>query len=194
MTHIPVKKDIMLLDGKRIIIDVDVQFDGPIAVDEEGYEFGVEMMISQYSNAVKRSIEAYKNSDLPTRFIEFQEFFVADLSFLGYGHFGIYDRRSDTILFDPNAISGIGCRTEFLFGHEVGHKIGKYKLDDDAREEIRSLLGLCTYNEHIISETFADACGDIVLNKPNSYYQFLPNDEKSREKLKNLALRASYRC
>lgn len=195
MTNIPVKKDIMLLDGKRIIIDVDFPIDGPITVDEEGYEHGIELLMCQYYNAVKRAIEAYNNSDLPTRFIEAQKFIVTDLSFAGPGNLGLYDRQSDTIFFAPNAISGIGCNGEFLMGHEVGHKIERYKLiDEETKEEIRSILGLCSFNEHIIKETFADACGDIVYNKQDSYHQFLPDDEKRREKLKNLVLKTSYRC
>lgn len=79
-------------------------------------------------------------------------------------------------------------------GHEVGHKISKYKLDDNTREEIRSILGIPTMNDYIIEETFADACGDIVQNETINNYSFLPNDPIRREKMRTIALRTSYKC
>lgn len=199
MAIVPIKKDIMLFDGKKISIDVDIPIDGPIMVDEEGYEAGVELLINQYYREVKRAIEAYNKSDLPSSFIDSQKFLVKDVSYYDYEEFhriyGLYNYYYDIILFDPDAISGIWHITpEFLIGHEVGHKIAQYKMNDEDKEEIRSLLGLCTVNEHIIQETFADACGDIVNNKLGCYYQFLSTADERQERLKRIALKTSYRC
>lgn len=199
MEIIPIEKEIMLLDGSKIKIDTEVRLNGPVIIDEKDSEFGINMLIEQYLRSVKNAISAYRNSGLPDSFIRGQEYIVTDVSYYDLDSFhhilGVFNLLYDLILFDPDSISGIGFDSNFLMGHEVGHKISKYKLDDDTREEIRSILGLSTMNTHIIEETFADACGDIVQNQVfNDNYSFLPDDPIRREKMRTIALRTSYKC
>lgn len=199
MTIIPVKKNIMLLDGSKITIDTDIRINGPVVIDEKDSEFGVNMLIEQYLRAVKNAIESYKNSLLPNKFIERQEYIVTDISYYDIQTFhhilGAFNLLYDLILFDPDSISGILYDPKFLMGHEAGHKISKYKLDDKTKAEIRSILGLSSMNEYIIEETFADACGDIVEgNDYSNNYQFLPPDPIKREHMRAIALRTSYKC
>ena len=199
MEIIPVKKEIMLFDGSKLKIDTEVKLSKSITINEKDYEFGVNMLIEQYLRSVKSAIESYKNSNLPSLFIRGQEYIVTDVSYLSIDNYhrilGVYNLLYDQILFDPDSISGIGINPNFLMGHEVGHKISKYKLDDASREEIRSILGIPCMNEHIIEETFADACGDIVQNEIiNNNYSFMPDDLIRREKMRIIALRTSYKC
>lgn len=198
MTIIPIEKEIMLFDGSKLKIDTEVRLNGPIAIDDEYSEIGIDMLIEQYIRSVKSAIAAYKKSELPESFIRGQEYIVTDVSYFdldSYHHIlGLFNLVYDLILFDPDSISGIGFDPNFLMGHEVGHKISKYKLDDNTREEIRSILGIPTMNDYIIEETFADACGDIVQNEAINNYSFLPNDPIRREKMRTIALRTSYKC
>lgn len=199
MAIIPVKKEIMLIDGSKLKIDTEVRVSGPIVINEKESEFGVNILIEQYLRSVKNAISAYKKSELPESFIRAQEYIVTDVSYFDLDSYhrilGLFNLVYDLILFDPDSISGIGFDSNFLIGHEVGHKISKYKLDDNTREEIRSILGIPTMNEHIIEETFADACGDIVQNETrNNNYSFIPDDPIRREKMRNIALRTSYKC
>lgn len=198
MTIIPIEKEIMLFDGSKLKIDTEVRLNGPIAIDDEYSEIGIDMLIEQYIRSVKSTIAAYKKSELPESFIRGQEYIVTDVSYFdldSYHHIlGLFNLVYDLILFDPDSISGIGFDPNFLMGHEVGHKISKYKLDDNTREEIRSILGIPTMNDYIIEETFADACGDIVQNETINNYSFLPNDPIRREKMRTIALRTSYKC
>lgn len=198
MTIIPIEKEIMLFDGSKLKIDTEVRLNGPIAIDDEYSEIGIDMLIEQYIRSVKSAIAAYKKSELPELFIRGQEYIVTDVSYFdldSYHHIlGLFNLVYDLILFDPDSISGIGFDPNFLMGHEVGHKISKYKLDDNTREEIRSILGILTMNDYIIEETFADACGDIVQNEAINNYSFLPNDPIRREKMRTIALRTSYKC
>lgn len=199
MEIIPMKKEIMLFDGSKLKIDTEVKLSKSITINEKDYEFGVNMLIEQYLRSVKSAIESYKNSNLPSLFIRGQEYIVTDVSYLSIDNYhrilGVYNLLYDQILFDPDSISGIGINPNFLMGHEVGHKISKYKLDDATREEIRSILGIPCMNEHIIEEIFADACGDIVQNEIiNNNYSFMPDDLIRREKMRIIALRTSYKC
>lgn len=198
MTIIPIEKEIMLFDGSKLKIDTEVRLDGPIAIDDEYSGIGIDMLIEQYIRSVKSTIAAYKKSELPESFIRGQEYIVTDVSYFDLDSYhlilGLFNLVYDLILFDPDSISGIGFDPNFLMGHEVGHKISKYKLDDNTREEIRSILGIPTMNDYIIEETFADACGDIVQNETINNYSFLPNDPIRREKMRTIALRTSYKC
>ena len=199
MEIVPVKKDIMLFDGSKIKIDTDIRVNGPIVINEKDSENGVDMLIEQYLRSVKNTINSYKKTELPDIFIKDQEYIVTDVSYHDYEMYhrilGAFNLLYDQILFDPDSISGIGFDPDFLMGHEVGHKISKYKLDDETRAEIRNILGLSSMNEYIIEETFADACGDVVQkNRYSNNYQFLPNDSNKREYMRTIALRTSHKC
>lgn len=131
---------------------------------DERFESIKTILNSQYSNAVTCVIADYKNSLLPLKFIENQNICVTNLGDCS-NIYGLFELNGDDILVDANAICSMiaDIRSSFLFGHEMGHKIAKYRANDATYIQLANILGISFYdNQNIIKETFADECGNIV--------------------------------
>lgn len=156
-----INKEIALLDGIRITIDIDILLSDTAIIREED-SFIDDMLVNQVLNGLKDSIERYKESEMPNKFIKNQRYIITNK--LPSNIKGVFSSIRDEIYVDADVISGItNLGAAFLHGHEVGHKIEKYFNLLAVYEEIAHILDLSVSgNEYLISETFADECGNIT--------------------------------
>ena len=160
MTIKLVQKDICLMDGTKIKIDIQIPLKYDVAIDKRNEEFVEQIMIEQFLRGLKESIAAYKASELPDRFLYPQEYIITNVTpFLG-----TYFLLGDDIMISADGISNItGTENTFLLGHEMGHKIDKYKETTDAFYSIATSFGMNVQdNEEFLREMYADICGIIV--------------------------------
>lgn len=160
MTIKLVQKDICLMDGTKIQVDIQIPLEFDVAIDKKSEEWVEKMMIEQVLRGLKESIAAYKNSELSDRFLYPQKYIITNVTpFLG-----TYFLIGDDIMVDADGISNITVtENTFLLGHEMGHKIAKYKDTTDAFYSIASSFGMnVPDNEEFIREIYSDLCGIIV--------------------------------
>lgn len=157
-----IEKKICLLDGTKIEININIPLGDYCIIDEKKDEFMTDILTNQILNGLRHSLDAYKNSELPNKFLHPQIFIVTnELPFYMLGAFHLV---GDNIVVDADAISNIRrTSSDFLLGHEMGHKICKYKDYQDAYESIASSFGISVNgNEAFLSEMYANLCGLIV--------------------------------
>lgn len=155
-----IDKNIFLPDGKSIIIDIDIPFNGELD-EEKDYSFIEETIIDGLYNGSKKAIDCYQASELPNKFIKRQNFFITNN--IPNILLGVCDESGD-IYLDADAIQGIRyVSAEFLLAHEVGHKILRYIDKNRVYKDIADVLGIDVDNFQIfLTETFANACGNIA--------------------------------
>lgn len=188
-----IDKEIVLMDGKKITIDIDIPFDGEL--DEScDYSLIEETITSGLYRGTKKAIDSYKVSTLPDKFIEYQNFVVTNN--LPRELLGANATNGD-IHLEADAMQGI-CyvSASFLLAHEVGHKILNYIDKAKALKDIGDVLGLTSENLQIfLSEIFANACGNLASKDEN--YDVLGNritfDENTSEAIKQRTLYNIYR-
>lgn len=192
-----IQKDICLMDGTIIKVDIQIPLEHESVIDENQEEWVKEMMTEQVLRGLKESIAAYKTSELPNRFLYPQKYIITNVTpFLG-----TYFLIGDDIMVDSDGISNItGTENTFLLGHEMGHKIAKYKDPTEAFYSIASAFGINVQdNEELLREIYSDLCGIIVSDNNeaplvhlggNSLNEVLSNDHT--EHLKRQVLRNIY--
>lgn len=184
----------LLSDGIKVVSDLKIPVltaNDNNRLDENN--FFKEMITSQYLKGIKETLVAYKNSLLPDRFLTNQLIYVVNTSDF-YGSF-LYDGDLDIIYVNFNTISDISCyKSSYVFGHEMGHKIEKYKANMTTYQEVSRILDVSVDgNLKILSETFADACGNIVYSDINAYHMLSKSlTEEKNEALKRLVLKTVY--
>ena len=79
-----------------------------------------ELLFPQYFHAMRRHIERYDCSQLPTRLLDGQQVIILPLTYQMLGGYNILNK---VIYLDCNSVCGIGeISGDNLFGHELGHK------------------------------------------------------------------------
>lgn len=157
-----IQKEIVALDGSYSIkVDLSIPLGYHVVVPIED-DFVDNILINQVTNGLKQAIREYQSSELPERFITGQRYVITNS--LPDGILGAYDIPTDEIYFDADMISGImDVKPTFILGHEVGHKITRYRKMDDALMDIASVLGVGLFgNEKTITEIFCDEFGNIA--------------------------------
>lgn len=157
-----IEKKICLMDGTNINIRINIPLDGYYQIDEKKDEFITDIIINQVLRGLKQAIASYKNSELPNKFLHPQVFYITnELPFYTLGAFQLV---GDDIIVDADAISNIRkTSSDFLLGHEMGHKICKYIDPQNAYESIASSFGISILdNEYFLREMYANICGLIV--------------------------------
>lgn len=189
-----IDKKIVLMDGKKITIDIDIPFEGEL--DETcDYSFIEEMIISGLYRGTKEAIDSYQASELPNKFIENQKFIVTNN--LPSDVLGRCSESAD-IYLDADAMQGIrSVSANFLLAHEVGHKILRYIDKDQALKDIGNIIGLpLEHYEIFLSEIFANACGNLASKDEN--YDVVGDritfDEHTSEAIKQKTLYNIYRA
>lgn len=158
-----INKNIMLLDGTKISIDISLPVSDIYDVGEERYYFVSDIMINQVLRGLRKSIDAYKSSELPDKYLNFQEYIVTNN--IPYGILGAFRLVGDDIIVEADAISGIRpTSAAFLLGHEMGHKIDKYIDTKETYASIASSFGIGSDNEEFLREMYANICGLIASN------------------------------
>lgn len=188
-----IDKEIVLMDGKSIIIDIDIPFAGELD-ETKDYSLIEEIMIESLYHGTRGAIEKYKASALPDKYIEHQSFIVTNN--LPDKVLGAHATNGN-ICLEADAMQGI-CyvSASFLLAHEVGHKILNYIDKSKALKDIGDVLGLTSeYYQIFLSEIFADACGNLTSKDEN--YDVLGDritfDENTSEAIKQRTLYNIYR-
>lgn len=160
-----IDKQIVLMDGKNITIDIDIPFNGELD-ETRDYSIIEEMMIGGLYRGTKEAIDSYQNSDLPNKFIESQKFIVTNN--LPTDVLGWCSDNAD-IYLEADAMQGIRhVSASFLLAHEVGHKILRYIDKDQALKDIADILAITPENcQFFLSEIFANACGNLASKDEN---------------------------
>lgn len=156
----------ILNNGIRVICNIDMPVSG-----EESDEIYAERLESlgvildnQYLTSIKRVLMSYEKSSLPQKFITNQKILIKNLPTYN-GLYGMFDHWYDDIIADANTISEVyhGVSSSFLFGHEMGHKLYKYKSNEELLRGIANILDISAYgNDYLITETFSDECGNLI--------------------------------
>lgn len=154
---------------RNITIDTDVvlTFNREVRDDIDD-SFFVDQIIYQGVEGVKSSIRKYESSELPTRFLEGQRFVVTNkLPFYIYGYFYL---PNDDIVLDADSISNIRrIEASFLLGHEMGHKIIRYRDTTSSQKEIARIFQMSVEgNEYNLRELYSDIIG-LIASDFNSY-------------------------
>ncbi len=158
-----IQSNISLNDNISVQIDIEINLNKRLEeINDDVDKFVTKNIIAQELRSLKSSIETYKESELPNVFLNNQKFIVTDK--LPFQIFGYFYLPNDDIVLDADTVSNIrSVGANFLFGHEMGHKIAKYRNTKISYKEIASIYGLSIYgNERFFSEVFADICGYIV--------------------------------
>lgn len=152
--------------GVNLDIDLAIPVENP-TTDEKEDEFIKDAMVNQITRSLTSALESYRINKLPTSFTKGQELVVT--TDLAYDTPGLFDRRTDIIYLDPNYIT-ICMRSispSFILGHEMGHKIDKYRDTTEVYDQIADFFGISRYNEHVISEIYSDIVGNIAARGYN---------------------------
>lgn len=172
-----IKKDICLFDGTKIKIDINIPLSDDVPEERINDELFDDILINQLLQGLKDSIAAYKNSELPNSFLHPQKIIITNI--LPMKLYGAFNIIGDDIIVDADAISNIRrIGNGFLFGHEMGHKIDKYRNTEEAYQDIARSLSISENALPILKEIYADICGLIVANsnEPSAYLGDVSND------------------
>lgn len=149
----------------NIIVDTDilVTFEEEVRDDIDD-SLLVNTLIYQSVEGIKSAIRKYEESELPNRFLKGQRFIATNkLHRHIYGYFYL---SNDDIVLDADAISNIRrIESSFLFGHEMGHKIIRYRDTSSSQKEIARIFQMSIEgNERNFKELYSDIVGLIVSN------------------------------
>ena len=160
MTIKLVQKDICLMDGSKIKVDIRIPLRYDSVLDEEQDEWVKEMMVNQVIRGIKESIDAYKASELPNKFLYPQTYVITNES----PYLGTFISGCDDIILDADGISDIRrVKNSFILGNQMGYKIDKYTDTTDAYASIASSFGMNVQdNEDFLREMYTNICGLIV--------------------------------
>lgn len=192
------KSKSLLDNGVEVSYNLNIPVLGDSAEAQNNEMLMIEPILThQYLSAIKDVLSSYRLSPLPERFIERQKFLIACLPTF-FGLYGLFNLVGDNIIVDADTIIGAKRHQvlpDFLFGHEMGHKIAKYRATAEVYEEIARVLGISFYdNNYVVKETYADECGNMVSPIICEHGILpCPLDEHKREGIKRLILNNIYR-
>lgn len=170
-----------------VLANIFVRDEYAIDMPERKEEEFLELIANQCFSSIKRCVSAYEKSPLPERFIKSQNFIVTnDLPRDIYGYYS----QSGDIFLDADAINGIrGYSSQFLFGHELGYKIQRYRDVEPCYDIIRRVYDTSeeTFQRAVLSDIF----GSIVSGKKE--IDDYPMEEEVQNQLKLEALKSVYR-
>ena len=145
-------------------------------------------LINQYVTNLKKCIIAYELSPLPERFINSQKFNITNTE--PYVFCGAYNINNGDIYLNPDSLIGISDYSgEFVFGHEIGHKIQEFRNCEEVYEIVRRIYN--TNNPYFLEEIFSDICGTMVSQKKE--IKRYPMNEEIHNILKQKVLKCIYR-
>lgn len=157
-----IEKTICLPYGVTVIIDLAFPIGENYIEEAVNSSFIDDVFTNQIVRGVREVITKYSESALPINFIEGQKVIVT--TNLPYDVYGSFDTRTDIIYLDPDRLSIAfkAATPEFIFAHEIGHKIQKYRDTASAYEDISHFFGISPYNTHLLGEVYSDIVGNII--------------------------------
>lgn len=170
-----------------VLIDILVRDEHAITIPEREEEEFLNAIAYQCFNSIKRCVSDYEKSPLPERFIKSQEFIITN--HLPSNIYGYYSQRGE-IFLDADAIRGIrGYSSQFLFGHELGNKIQRYRDVGPCYDIISRVYD--TSEESFKRAVLSDIFGSIVSGEKEIYDY--PMEEEVQSQLTLEALKSVYR-
>ena len=185
-----IRKDICLMDGTKVDISINIPIEEKYTSEQED-EFIESMIIDQLMRGFNTGKEAYEASELPNKFLNYSKFHISNQ--LEYPILGIHHGDTHDISFDSNAISGIGVSPDYLFGHELGHKISKFIDRKQAFKDIADILMMSDAYQYYLEEIFANECGNMVSGEENNEFYDQPLPEAKRKGIQRRILANVYR-
>lgn len=170
-----------------VLADIYVRDEHAITIPERAEEEFLKTVANQCFSSIKRCVSAYEKSPLPERFIKSQDFIITNN--LPRDIYGYYSQKGN-IYFDADAINGIrGFSSQFLFGHELGYKIQRYRDVGPCYDIIRRVYD--TSEQSFQSLVLSDIFGSIVSGKKE--IDDYPMEKEVQNQLKLEALKSVYR-
>lgn len=148
---------------RNIVVETDIKLKFQREVDDDIDDTFITDIITEHGEeSIKKCIRAYEQSELPDVFLKGQKFILTNQ--LPYYIYGYLYLPNDDIVLDIDTINNIRrVESTFLFGHEMGHKIDRYRETTKTKEEIARVLQMSFEgNEYNLKELYADLCGLIV--------------------------------
>lgn len=187
MINYKLGKEVCLFDGTKISIGINIPLSQKDTTERED-EWMNGVLIDQIVNGFNSAKDAYDNSPLPNKYLNHTRFIVLNsLENLTEANM----RPNDDIILDADGISGIGSKSEYVFGHEMGHKIIRHIDRKEALRDIADILVVSQDYEALLEEIFANECGNIV-NK-SSYDFVVPMSQAKRQGVQRRVLANIYR-
>lgn len=158
-------------------------------------QFMSEIMFPQYIRALRSAILAYLNSDLPEYFLHGHRVKVCSLPIWSTTP-AAYNYATDTVIIDADTlnIGYHGDSGQFVYGHELGHRIMHFRgqeITDRAISVASSILSLS--DRKLLLEVMADAFGSLISTGKNSRFtQYI--EPLKQEGLQRAALRLAWSC
>lgn len=157
-----------------------------------------EIFFPQYTRAIKNSNACYISAGLPEKFLCGVNVSVESLPVLITGVHGFYNHNDDIIVINADTLV-IGCRSasgEFVYGHEVGHRIVYKKNAAESEAAISDVCSIMMISDRKCAlEMLCDAFGELIASnsRRSSAFRQLVAYEKI-EGLKKTALKLAWSC
>lgn len=160
-----IQKEICDLSGYTVFIDIAI----PIFWEVEVYENDLfdNIIINQVTAGLQQGVNDYRMSPLPNYFIDGQRYIITNR--LPSGVLGFYHAGTDETFLDADVMSNIRkVSASFIHGHEIAHKIERYRKMNGLYQDIAHILGMgLSGNQEILSEIYADECANMISS---TYY------------------------
>lgn len=158
-------------------------------------KFLSEILFPQYVRALRKAVLAYLNSNLPEYFLRGHRVLLDSFP-IWDDRRAAYDPYDDMVIIDADTLNmgAYGNSGQFVYGHELGHRIMHLRgsaVTDSAISFASSVL--CTSNRVLLLEVIADAFGSLISTDKGS--RFTEDiDPIKREGLQKAALRLAWSC
>lgn len=158
-----IEKNIYLPHDVNLVIDLCIPLGDDVCVDALEDDFVDDIMIKQIERGVRGVTTKYAESALPIQYLRGT---IVATNGVPIDIFGFYNSQTDMIFVDPDNISldFRGIKKEFLFGHEMGHKLQKYCDCEEVYDLLSRLWGIDRQNTRLLQEVYSDIVGNIVSN------------------------------
>lgn len=158
-------------------------------------QFMSEIMFPQYVRALRKAVLAYINSDLPEYFLYGHRVEICSFPIWSDVRAG-YNSFSDLIIIDADTLN-IGYRGtpgQFIYGHELGHRIMHIRGQRLTESAISMASSILSFSDRkVLSEVIADAFGSLVSSSGSS--RFTEDiDPLKQEGLQRAALKLAWSC
>lgn len=157
-----------------------------------------EIFFPQYTRALKKSNACYMSADLPKKFLRGANVSVVSLSPFVDGIHGFYNHDDDIIVINADTLV-MGCRSasgEFVYGHEVGHRIVYKKNVTESEAAVSEACSIMMISDRKCAlEMLCDAFGELTASnsrKMSSFRQLVGHEKV--DGLKRIALKLAWSC
>lgn len=160
-------------------------------------QFLSEIFFPQYTRALKKANACYMSADLPEKFLCGANVAVRSLPSRIDGIHGFYNYDDDIIVINADTLV-IGCKTasgEFVYGHEIGHRIVFKKNAADSDAAISDVCSILMISDcKLAQEYLCDAFGELIAFDSREPSTFKQKTGTKMEGLMHTALKLAWSC